>query len=51
VTVIGQPNVSEQRLENPIPLPGALSFLVYGTFQSYVKGLNEFRKKGGNLFR
>jgi cytochrome bd ubiquinol oxidase subunit I len=44
VTVIGQPNVSEQRLENPIPLPGALSFLAYGTFQSYVKGLNEFPK-------
>ena len=44
VTVIGQPNVNEQRLENPIPLPGALSFLAYGTFQSYVKGLNEFPK-------
>jgi cytochrome bd ubiquinol oxidase subunit I len=44
VTVIGQPNVSEQRLENPIPLPGALSFLAYGTFKSYVKGLNEFPK-------
>jgi cytochrome d ubiquinol oxidase subunit I len=42
VTMIGQPNVSERRLENPIPLPGALSFLAYGTFKSYVKGLNEF---------
>jgi cytochrome d ubiquinol oxidase subunit I len=40
--LIGQPNVKEQRLENPIPLPGALSFLAYGTFESYVKGLNEF---------
>ena len=45
VTMIGQPNVSEQRLENPIRLPGALSFLAYGTFQSYVKGLNEFPKE------
>jgi cytochrome d ubiquinol oxidase subunit I len=44
LTAIGQPNVSEQRLENPIPLPGALSFLAYGTFKSYVKGLNEFPK-------
>jgi cytochrome d ubiquinol oxidase subunit I len=44
VTMIGQPNVNEQRLENPIPLPGALSFLAYGTFKSYVKGLNEFPK-------
>ncbi len=44
LAVIGQPNVAEQRLENPIVLPGALSFLAYGTFQSYVRGLNEFPK-------
>ena len=44
VTMIGQPNVSQQRLENPIGLPGALSFLAYGTFQSYVRGLDEFPK-------
>jgi cytochrome d ubiquinol oxidase subunit I len=44
VTMIGQPNVSQQRLENPIPLPGGLSFLAYGTFKSYVRGLNEFPK-------
>ena len=42
LAVIGQPNLDEQRLENPIELPGALSFLAYGTFQSYVRGLNEF---------
>jgi cytochrome bd ubiquinol oxidase subunit I len=30
--------VSGQRLENPIPLPGALSFLAYGIFKSYVNG-------------
>jgi cytochrome bd ubiquinol oxidase subunit I len=44
VAVIGQPNVSQQRLENPIAFPGALSFLAYGTFQSYVRGLDEFPK-------
>lgn len=44
LAVIGQPNVAEQRLDNPIVLPGALSFLAYGTFQSYVRGLNEFPK-------
>ena len=44
VSVIGQPNVSQQRLENPISLPGALSFLAYGTFKSYVRGLDEFSK-------
>lgn len=42
--VIGQPNVAKQRLENPIELPGVLSFLAYGTFESYVRGLNEFPK-------
>ena len=42
VAVIGQPNVSARRLENPIEIPGALSFLAYGTFQSYVRGLEEF---------
>ena len=42
VALIGQPNVKEQRLDNPIEVPGALSFLAYGTFQSYVHGLDEY---------
>ncbi|HVJ92685.1 MAG TPA: cytochrome ubiquinol oxidase subunit I [Labilithrix sp.] len=42
VVLIGQPNVKEQRLDNPIALPGGLSFLAYGKFDSYVRGLNEF---------
>ena len=42
VSVIGQPNIEERRLDNPIEIPGALSFLAYGTFQSYVHGLNEY---------
>lgn len=42
ISMIGQPNVAERRLENPIEIPGALSFLAYGTFQSYVHGLNEY---------
>jgi cytochrome bd ubiquinol oxidase subunit I len=42
VAVIGQPNVAAQRLENPIEIPGALSVLAYGTFQSYVHGLEEY---------
>ena len=32
VAVIGQPNVKLRRLDNPIVVPGALSFLAYGTF-------------------
>ena len=42
VAVIGQPNLTTHRLDNAIEVPGALSFLAYGTFQSYVHGLNEF---------
>ena len=40
--MIGQPNVAARRLDNPIEVPGALSFLAYGTFQSYVHGLSEY---------
>ena len=42
VAVIGQPNVAARRLDNPIEVPGALSFLAYGHFGSYVHGLNEY---------
>jgi cytochrome bd ubiquinol oxidase subunit I len=42
VALIGQPNVEARRLDNPIEVPGALSFLAYGTFQSYVHGLEEY---------
>ncbi len=42
LNMIGQPNVKEQRLDNPIRLPGALSFLAYGSFHADVRGLDEF---------
>jgi cytochrome d ubiquinol oxidase subunit I len=42
LAIIGQPNVRERKLENPIVVPGILSFLAYGTFGSTVKGLNDF---------
>ena len=42
VAVIGQPNVAARRLDNPVEIPGALSFLAYGTLQSYVHGLQEY---------
>ena len=42
VAVIGQPNIAARRLDNPIEIPGVLSFLAYGTFQSYVHGLEEY---------
>jgi cytochrome d ubiquinol oxidase subunit I len=42
ITLIGQPNVKERRLDNPIKIPGMLSFLAYGTFHSDVRGLAAF---------
>lgn len=39
---IGQPDVANQRLDNPIRMPGLLSFIAYGSFDSHVKGLSEF---------
>ena len=42
IHVIGQPNVAERRLDNPIQVPGILSFLAFGTFHSNVPGLDEF---------
>jgi cytochrome d ubiquinol oxidase subunit I len=42
ITLIGQPNVAERRLDNPIRVPGLLSFLAFGTFHSDVRGLGAF---------
>jgi cytochrome d ubiquinol oxidase subunit I len=42
IAMIGQPNVRERRLDNPIAIPGMLSFLAYGSFQENVRGLDEF---------
>jgi len=42
LAIIGQPNVAQRKLENPIVVPGILSFLAYGTFGSTVEGLNDF---------
>jgi cytochrome d ubiquinol oxidase subunit I len=42
INVLGQPNVRERRLDNPIRIPGILSWLAYGQFHSNVRGLTEF---------
>ena len=39
---IGQPDVAHRRLDNPVRLPGILSFIAYGSFSSNVRGLDEF---------
>jgi len=41
VAIIGQPDVKNRRLENPIIVPGVLSYLAYGSFGAEVKGLND----------
>jgi cytochrome bd ubiquinol oxidase subunit I len=42
LAIIGQPNLKARELENPIVVPGVLSFLCYGSFGSTVSGLNDF---------
>ncbi len=42
IVLIGQPNLKERRLDNPIVVPGMLSFLAFGTFSREVKGLDAF---------
>jgi cytochrome d ubiquinol oxidase subunit I len=41
LAIIGQPDMKNRRLENPIEVPGLLSFLAYGSFGSTVVGLND----------
>jgi cytochrome d ubiquinol oxidase subunit I len=42
LAIIGQPNVAARKLDNPIVVPGLLSFLAYGSFGTTVVGLNDF---------
>jgi cytochrome bd ubiquinol oxidase subunit I len=42
MVLVGQPNTAEQKLDNPISIPKALSFLTYQHWDAEVKGLNEF---------
>lgn len=39
--LIGQPNVAERKLDNPIALPMVLSFIAYGEVGANVVGLND----------
>ncbi len=42
LAVIGQPNVAERKLDNPIELPAVLSCIAYGDFSANVRGLDAF---------
>jgi cytochrome d ubiquinol oxidase subunit I len=45
LAIIGQPDVAGMRLENPVFVPGMLSFLAYGSFGSTVHGLSDFPRE------
>jgi len=42
IIIIGQPDTTHQRLDNPIIVPGVLSFLTYRRWSAEVKGLDAF---------
>jgi len=42
LVLIGQPNVQAHRIDNPIQIPNALSFLTYRRWEAEVKGLDAF---------
>ena len=41
IVLIGQPNEENQTIDNPLVVNNLLSFLIYGTTESEVKGLNQ----------
>ncbi len=41
LAIIGQPDVQNRRLENPIVVPGILSFLAYGSLGETVTGIDD----------
>lgn len=45
LVILGQPDVEHQRIDNPLVVNKALSFLIYGTFTAQVQGLDSFPKQ------
>jgi len=45
LTIIGQPDVEKQRIDNPLVVNKMLSFLIYGTTVAEVQGLDKFPKE------
>jgi cytochrome d ubiquinol oxidase subunit I len=44
LVILGQPDMEKQRLDNPLVVPNALSFLTYQRWKAEVKGLTEFSR-------
>jgi cytochrome bd ubiquinol oxidase subunit I len=42
LAILGQPDVEKRRLDNPLEIPGMLSFLTYREWSANVKGLDQF---------
>jgi cytochrome bd ubiquinol oxidase subunit I len=40
--ILGQPDVERQHIDNPLVVPGALSFLTYRAWSARVRGLDQF---------
>ncbi|MFL6436362.1 MAG: cytochrome ubiquinol oxidase subunit I [Terriglobales bacterium] len=45
MVLMGQPDVERQRIDNPLVVNKVLSFLIYGTTEAEVKGLNEYPRE------
>ncbi len=45
IVLVGQPNVHEQRIDNPIIVPNALSFMTYQRWDAELKGLDAYPKE------
>ncbi len=45
MVILGQPDVERQRIDNPLVVNNALSFLIYGTTRAEVKGLDQFPRE------
>jgi cytochrome bd ubiquinol oxidase subunit I len=44
LAIVGQPDVAQKKLDNPLLVPRALSFLSYQRWMAEVKGLDAFRE-------
>ncbi|MGC9292480.1 MAG: cytochrome ubiquinol oxidase subunit I [Acidobacteriaceae bacterium] len=44
IVLMGQPNVNEEKIDNPLAVNKVLSFLVYGSTSAEVQGLNSWPK-------
>jgi cytochrome d ubiquinol oxidase subunit I len=45
MVILGQPDVERRRIDNPLAVNSALSFLIYGTTRAEVKGLDAFPER------